>query len=168
MSRTTRRTTESVGHVGSRTTRRTTESVRHVGGLYTESGVLALCCVSRSVISDSLRPHGLQPPCSSVLRTLQARILEWVAISFFKGPSRPRDQTRVSYLAGRFFTIWATKETPIPRPWGGAEREGPAHGRWARLRGAGPPGTPGSCWSSALAAISFGAWGSPDYFCTYL
>ena len=113
MSRTTRRTTESVGHVGSRTTRRTTESVRHVGGLYTESGVLALCCVSRSVISDSLRPHGLQPPCSSVLRTLQARILEWVAISFFKGPSRPRDQTRVSYLAGRFFTIWATKETPI-------------------------------------------------------
>ena len=99
--------------VGLHTHSRTTASVRHVGGLHTESGALALGCVSRSVVSDSLQPHGLQPPCSSVLRTLQARILDWVAISFFKGSSQPRDQSRVSYLAGRFFTVWATRETPI-------------------------------------------------------
>ena len=37
---------------------------------------------------------------------LQARILEWVA----SGSSQPRDQTQVSCIAGRFFTIWATKE----------------------------------------------------------
>ena len=40
----------------------------------------------------------------------QARILEWVVISFSRGSSRPRVQTCVSYMAGGFFTIWATKE----------------------------------------------------------
>ena len=35
---------------------------------------------------------------------LQAR-LEWVAIPFSRGSSHPRDQTQVSYIAGRFFTI---------------------------------------------------------------
>ena len=44
-------------------------------------------------------------PCSSVHRIAQARILEWVTISFSRGSSRPRDRTWVSCLAGRFFTI---------------------------------------------------------------
>ena len=39
---------------------------------------------------------------------LQVRILEWVAIPFFRGSSQPRDQTQVSCTAGRFFTSWAT------------------------------------------------------------
>ena len=34
---------------------------------------------------------------------LQARILEWVAVSFSRGSSQPRDQTKVSHIAGRFF-----------------------------------------------------------------
>ena len=34
---------------------------------------------------------------------LQARILEWVAFPFSRGSSQPRDQTRVSYIAGRIF-----------------------------------------------------------------
>ena len=38
-------------------------------------------------------------PGSSVHGTLQARKLEWVAISFSGGSSRPRDQTRVSWTA---------------------------------------------------------------------
>ena len=37
----------------------------------------------------------------------QARILEWVAISFSRGSSQARDQTQVSCIAGRCFTIWA-------------------------------------------------------------
>ena len=41
---------------------------------------------------------------------LQARILEWVAFSFSRGSSQPRDQTQVSHMAGRFFTSWATRE----------------------------------------------------------
>ena len=60
--------------------------------------------VSRSVVSDSLRPHGLSPPGSSVHGILQARILEWVAIPFSRGSSWSRDQTQVSCIVGRFFT----------------------------------------------------------------
>ena len=50
------------------------------------------------------------PPGFSAHGILQARILEWVAISFCRGSSQPKDWTRVSCLAGRFFTIWATRE----------------------------------------------------------
>ena len=49
-------------------------------------------------------------PGSSVHGILQARILEWVAISFSRGSSWPRDRTQVSCIAGRRFTIWATRE----------------------------------------------------------
>ena len=54
------------------------------------------------------------PPGFSVHGSLQARILEWVAISSSRGSSQPRDGTRVScvsWTAGGFFTIWATKES---------------------------------------------------------
>ena len=44
-------------------------------------------------------------PGSSVHGVLQARILEWVAMPAFRGPSRPRDQTWVSHMAGGSFTI---------------------------------------------------------------
>ena len=43
-------------------------------------------------------------PGSSVHGILQARVLEWVAISFSRGSSQPRDQTRVSCIASRCFT----------------------------------------------------------------
>ena len=49
-------------------------------------------------------------PGSSVQIILQARILEWVAISFSRGSSQPKDWTRVSCIAGRFFIIWVTRE----------------------------------------------------------
>ena len=45
------------------------------------------------------------PPGSSVHRILQARVLHWVAISFSRGSSQPREWTQVSCIAGRFFTI---------------------------------------------------------------
>ena len=47
------------------------------------------------------------PPGSCVHEIFQARILKWVAISFSRGSSRPRDWTWVSCTAGRFFTNWA-------------------------------------------------------------
>ena len=49
-------------------------------------------------------------PDSSVHGILQARILEWVAISFSRGSSQPRNRTQVSFIAGRFFTNWAMRE----------------------------------------------------------
>ena len=51
-------------------------------------------------------------PSSSVHGTLQARILEWVAFSFIRGPFRPRDWTQVFCIACEFFTDWVTKEAP--------------------------------------------------------
>ena len=53
-----------------------------------------------------------RPPDSSVHGILQARILEWVAMPFSRGSSLPRDQTWVSCIAGRSFTVWATREAP--------------------------------------------------------
>ena len=49
-------------------------------------------------------PMDCNLPISSVHGVLQARILEWVAISFSRGSSQPRDWTRVSRIAARFFT----------------------------------------------------------------
>ena len=56
--------------------------------------------------------HGVAQSCPgfSVHRIFQARVLEWVAISFSRGSSWPRDWTQVSCIAGRCFTLWATRE----------------------------------------------------------
>ena len=68
---------------------------------------------NRSVLSDSLWPSGLYSlPGSSIHRILQARILEWVAISFSTGSSQPRDRTQVSYIGGRSFNLWVTWVVP--------------------------------------------------------
>ena len=55
-------------------------------------------------------PMDWSPPGSSVPGILQARILEWVATPFSRGSSQPRVWTQVSYVAGRFFTVWATRD----------------------------------------------------------
>ena len=49
-------------------------------------------------------------PGSSIHGIFQARILEWVAISFSRRSSKPRDRTQVSCVIGRCFIIWATGE----------------------------------------------------------
>ena len=61
----------------------------------------------------TLRPCDCSPPASSAHGILQARILEWVAISFSRGSSRPRDRTQVSRIAGRRFNLWATREALV-------------------------------------------------------
>ena len=49
---------------------------------------------------------------SSTYGIFQARILEWVAISFSRRSSQPRDWTWVSRIVGRRFTVWATRKVP--------------------------------------------------------
>ena len=51
------------------------------------------------------------PTSSSGHGILQARILEWVAISSSKGSSWPRNRTCVSCTAGRFLTVWTTRDS---------------------------------------------------------
>ena len=55
-------------------------------------------------------PMDCSPPGSSVHGIFQAWILEWVDISFSRGSSWARDQTQVSRIVGRRFTVWATRE----------------------------------------------------------
>ena len=50
---------------------------------------------------------------SSVCGILQARVREWVAIPFSRGSFWSRDWTWVFCTAGRFFTVWATREAQI-------------------------------------------------------
>ena len=66
--------------------------------------LLFCCCVIAKSCPILLQPHGSYPPVSSLYVISKARILKWVAISFFRGSPQHRDQIRISSLAGRFFT----------------------------------------------------------------
>ena len=55
-------------------------------------------------------PMDCSPPGFSAHRILQARILEWVAMPSSRGSSPLGDQTHISWIADRFFTLWATRE----------------------------------------------------------
>ena len=61
-------------------------------------------------MSNSLQPVDCTLPSFSVHGILQARILEWVAISFSRESFQPRDRTQVSHIAGRHFNFCTTKE----------------------------------------------------------
>ena len=63
-----------------------------------------VCAQSLSHVQLFCDPMDYSLPGSTVHRTSQARILEWVAISFSRGSSRLKDQTHVSCLVGGFFT----------------------------------------------------------------
>ena len=75
--------------------------------------------VSHSVMSDCLLPHSL--PGSSVHGILQARRLEWVAIPFSRGSSKPRDQTQSPTLGADSLLSEPPGKKSLPNP------------RWARL-----------------------------------
>ena len=62
-------------------------------------------------------PMDCSLPGFSVHGIFQARVLEWVAISFSRGSSWPRDRTQVSCIAGRRFTLWATRSSIINNIW---------------------------------------------------
>ena len=84
--------------------------------LYSVKCVIALCLKKGTwVLVTQLHPTfsnrmDCSSPGSFVLGILQARILEWVAIPCSRGLCRPRDQTQVSCMVGRFFTGWVTRE----------------------------------------------------------
>ena len=76
--------------------------------------VYFISCLKFSLVAQSCRtlcaPMDCSLPGSSVRGIVPARVLDWVAISFSRGSSQPRDRTRVSHIVGRRFTIWATRE----------------------------------------------------------
>ena len=76
-------------------------------------------------------PWTVAQPGSSVHGILQARTLEWVVIPFSRGSSWPRDWTRAACIAGRFFTIWATREALGGQP---ISRRGYSHDLRKRIK----------------------------------
>ena len=77
----------------------------HVSWWKSESEVAQLCPTLWDRMDCSL-------PGSSVHGIFKTRILKWVAISFSRRSSLPRDWTQVSHIVGRHFTVWATRELP--------------------------------------------------------
>ena len=83
----------------------------------TETDMIALVCGTQNMLQMRRRrrvaqlcltlcdPMDCSLPCSSVHGIFQAIVLEWIAISFSRGSSQPRDQTRVSHIVDRRFTI---------------------------------------------------------------
>ena len=78
-----------------------------------QTWVLSLC--QEDPLEKGMAPHSSilarrtpqteEPDRLQSMGILQARILERVAISFSRVSSQPRDQTQVSHIAGRFFTV---------------------------------------------------------------
>ena len=71
-----------------------------------DSEITQLCLTLCDPVECSL-------PGSSFHGILQARVLEWVAISFSRGSSRPSDQSQISRIPDRCFNLWATREALI-------------------------------------------------------
>ena len=86
--------------------------------------------LSRVWLFETPQPnYGL--PGSSIHGIFQARILEWVAISFSRRASRLRDWTQVSHTVGRRFTIWATREVDAGKD--GRQKKGTAEDKMIRF-----------------------------------
>ena len=88
-----------------------------------ESEVAQLCPTLCDPMDCSL-------PGSSLHGILQARVLTWVAISFSRGSSQPRDQTRVSHIPGRCLNLWATREAQSHKMKGYMQKDVCYHILW--------------------------------------
>ena len=83
---------------------------------------VCVCCYFSRVWSTLCDPVDCNPPGSPVHGIFPARILEWVAISFSRGSSWPRDRTWVSHIASRLFYYlshqWSSKWTKkVGKQW---------------------------------------------------
>ena len=86
---------------------------------------------SRSVVSDACDPMDCSLPASSVHGILQARILEWIAISFSRGSSQPGNQTHISYascIGKQVFYHQYHLGSPPHTPQGGQKENGSLSG----------------------------------------
>ena len=75
------------------------------------------CCLVCKSYPTLWEPMDYSPSGSYLYGILQARLLKWVAIAFSRGSSWPGDRTQVFWIVGRFFTIWATRESPGIKQW---------------------------------------------------
>ena len=72
---------------------------------------------SRSVVSDSLWPHGLTIAYQALPSMVFSRQEYWKYISSSRRSSRPKGWTQVSHIVGRRFNVWATREVRVIVSW---------------------------------------------------
>ena len=84
-------------------------TTKTAGKQWTNSNKYERVLVAQSCLT-LCNPMDYNLPDSCVQGILKGRILEWVSIPFSRGSSWSRDQIWISHTAGRFFTIWATRE----------------------------------------------------------
>ena len=129
-----------------------------------------LCKVrwSHSAVPILCDPVDCSLPGSSVHGVFQARVLEWVAISFSKGSSHPRDRTQVSRIVGRCYTVWAScvhvTKTRVGHGSDNATRAWPLKsGSWAAqsMKVKQP-----WCWGSLSETVMWGVLGGSREFCS--
>ena len=84
--------------------------VAHIAGGFFTSWATREVAQLPPILCDAM---DCKPPGSSVLGILQARMLEWVAISFSKRSSWPGIEPGSPAIVGRFFTIWATRKALV-------------------------------------------------------
>ena len=70
-----------------------------------EHYLVSMCMLVAQSCPAVCNPMDYSPSGSSVHGSSHVRILEWVAIPFSRGSSQPRDRTRISCIAGRFFSM---------------------------------------------------------------
>ena len=105
-------------------------------------------------------PMNCRPPGSSDHEIFQARILQWVAISFSKGSFRPRDQTFVSCvscIAGRFLTHEPSRK-PLFSPHVHSNTQKSKNLEWMVLA----PGSSGFSTRDSRLAEAFLTWTAPQ------
>ena len=88
---------------------------------------ICCCCLVTKLYPTLWETMDCSPPGSSVRGISKARILEWVAISFSRGSSSPRDWTCISCLGRRILDHWSTREAPLKDK--GVQKENP-HPHW--------------------------------------
>ena len=105
--------TETEQNIEKKNEKQNEDSIRDLWDNMKNTNICIMCVQSVLVTQSCLTlcdPMDCSPPGFSLYGIFQAKIMEWVAIPFSRGSSPPRDQTRVSCIIGRFFTIWATRE----------------------------------------------------------
>ena len=102
-------------------------------------------------------PTLCDPTDYTVLGILQASILEWAAFPFSRGSSWPRNWTRVSRIAGGFFTSWATREAQNVQQGSGEQKDRPvllATSLWVELDSS----QSGRDWTLGVHCIKKESW----------
>ena len=74
------------------------------------TSIAVVCALVAQLCLTLCNPMDSSPSGSSVHGIFQARILHWVVIPFSTGSSQPTVWTQVSWIAGRLFTVWATRK----------------------------------------------------------